>query len=181
MIYALMADGFEEIEALAFIDILRRAELEIKTVSITDSNLVTGAHNIPVICDITISELKDDYTMIFLPGGYPGYVNLGDCDKVIKLLHKAADEKKRIAAICAAPSVLGREGLLDGHKACCFPSFEKELLGAEVSFDDVVVSGNIITSRGAGTAHKLAFEVVKLYKGEETATKLSETMIYTGK
>ncbi len=178
MIYALMADGFEEIEALAFVDILRRADLEIQTVSITDNKTVTGAHNISITTDITISEIEDNYDMLFLPGGYPGYVNLGNSKEVIELLYNANSSNKYIVAICAAPSILGKEGILKSHHACCFPSFENELKGAEVLFEDVVISKNIITSRGAGTAHKLGFTIVELYKGKEIAMNLSRTMLY---
>ena len=166
MIYALMVDGFEEIEALSFVDILRRAELDIQLVSVNGNKVIKGA------------EIKESYDMLFLPGGYPGYVNLENSKEVIDLLHKAVVSDKYIAAICAAPSVLGKEGILNGHKACCFPSFEENLLGADVVFDDVVVSGKIITSRGAGTAHKLGFEVVSLYKGNEFAEELAKTMLF---
>lgn len=178
MIYALMADGFEEIEALAVVDILRRAEIEICMVSITENNVVKGAHGIKVVTDCTIKNITKDYDMLFLPGGYPGYVNLANSQDTIELLHSAKSNNKFISAICAAPSVLGREGLLDSHRACCFPSFEKELTGAEVVFDDVVISDKIITSRGAGTAHKLAFAIVELLKGKEFADQLSDTMLY---
>jgi len=177
MIYTLLAEGFEEIEALTVIDILRRAGIDVKTVSINDNITVCGAHNICVKADITVNEMKD-YDMIYLPGGYPGYVNLSNSKEVGSILKEAYKNNKKICAICAAPSILGKAGYLKGKKACCFPSFEESLTGADVCFDDVVTDGNIITSRGAGTAHKLGFKLVELYKGKDEADKLSKAMIY---
>ncbi len=116
--------------------------------------------------------------MIFLPGGYPGYVNLESSNKVIDILTETNKSKKCIAAICAAPSILGKQGILENKTACCFPGFENELINANVSYDDVVVCENIITSRGAGTAHKLGFKIVELLKGKDVADKLSTAMIY---
>ena len=178
MIYTLIAEGFEEIEALAVVDILRRAEIDVNLVSVTDNKIVKGAHGISINTDVTINEITD-YDMLFLPGGYPGYVNLEKSEKVIKLIKEAYAANKKIIAICAAPSILGKEGLLEGKKACCFPGFEKELMGAQVVFDDVCETENIITSRGAGTAHKLGFKIVELIKGSEFSKNLSETMLYT--
>ena len=172
-----MADGFEEIEALAVVDILRRANIDIKTVSINDNLKVIGAHQISVYADCLVTEMGD-YDAIFLPGGYPGYENLGNSKEVIRIINEANDNNKLLIAICAAPSLLGREGLLKEKSACCFPSFEKELIGADVSFDDVVIDGNIITSRGAGTAHKLGFKIVELFKGKDFADDLTKKMLY---
>lgn len=178
MIYTLLANGFEEIEALAVVDILRRAQITVKTVSVSDSLTVTGAHDIKILADETLDNADMDFDLLFLPGGYPGYVNLENEPKVIDILNKACKENKIVAAICAAPSILGKAGLLHGKTACCFPSFEDSLKGAKVSFEDVCVSGNIITSRGAGTAHKLAFKLVEILKGKETADTLRDAMIY---
>lgn len=177
MIYTLLADGFEEIEALTVVDILRRAEINIELVSINSSKEVKGAHDITVTADKTINEIND-YDMIFLPGGYPGYINLENSAEVINILSQCDASKKYIAAICAAPSILGKQGMLHNKIACCFPGFESELKGAEVSFDEVVVCENIITSRGAGTAHKLGFKIVELLKGKDVADRLANTMIY---
>ncbi len=179
MVYAILADGFEEIEAICVIDILRRAGIEIKTVSITDNKLVTGAHNIPMQADMLLKDTDDNYDMIFLPGGYPGYVNLKQNKDVMHLIHSANSNGKKIAAICAAPSILGTEGILNGKKACCFPGFEDELNCEEVLYDDVVCCDNIITSRGAGTAHKLGFKLVEILKTKDEADKLSKTMVYS--
>lgn len=177
MIYTILADGFEEIEALSVVDILRRAEIDIKTVSINETPYVTGAHNIVVKADILIGDITE-YDGIFLPGGYPGYVNLENSDKVISLIKDAYASNKMISAICAAPSILGKMGLLKDKDACCFPSFEEALQGANVLFDDVCVSGNIITSRGAGTAHKLGFKLVEILTDTENANTLKKNMIY---
>ncbi len=178
MIYTLLAEGFEEIEALTVVDILRRAELSVKTVSITDNTEVCGAHGIKVIADETICNTDNDFDLIYIPGGYPGYVNLESSSKVTELIKNAYNSKKIVAAICAAPSILGKLGLLKGKTACCFPSFEEYLLGADVSFDDVCTDGNIITSRGAGTAHSLGFKIVEYFKGKECADKLKSAMLY---
>ncbi len=179
MIYAILADGFEEIEAICVIDILRRAQIEIKTVSIGSTNIVKGAHGISVISDLLIKDINNDYDMIFLPGGYPGYVNLKQSKEVADMLHFANNNGKKIAVICAAPSVLGGEGLLTDKDACCFPGFEDELNCKNVLYDDVVCSGNIITSRGAGTAHKLGFKLVEILSGCQKADELRKTMVYT--
>ena len=178
MVYVLMAEGFEEIEALTVTDILRRAGIKTELVSISGSKTITGAHGIKVTADINVEEITDDYDVIFLPGGYPGYVNLENSIPAKRIIADANDNNKIIAAICAAPSILGKMNLLVGKNACCFPSFENELIGANVMFDDVVCSGNIITSRGAGTAHKLGFKLVETLKGVDTAKQLAETMVY---
>lgn len=178
MVYILIAEGFEEIEALAVADILRRANIKTILVSVDNKSRVTGAHGISIETDVNISDISDDYKVLFLPGGYPGYENLEKNEKVKELIIDAYNNKKIIAAICAAPSILGHLNLLDGRDACCFPSFEKELIGANVSFDDVVCSDNIITSRGAGTAHKLGFKLVEILTDAQTAQNLSKTMIF---
>lgn len=177
-VYTILANGFEEIEALAVVDILRRAEIPVTTFSLNDSKEVIGAHDIKVYADETLSNIDNDFDMIFLPGGYPGYVNLENSDLLKNFIMEAYNNQKNISAICAAPSVIGKMGLLKGKRACCFPSFEEFLYGAEVSFDDVCVSGNIFTSRGAGTAHLLAFKIVEYYKGTEFANKLKKAMLY---
>lgn len=177
-VYTILANGFEEIEALTVVDILRRAEINVKTYSLTYKKEVTGAHGIKVISDEIIKNFDEEYNMIFLPGGYPGYVNLESSSELINILHEADKNNKIICAICAAPSILGKNGFLQGKKACCFPSFEKFLIGAEVSYDDVCISDNYFTSRGAGTAHLLGFKIVEYFKGKEFADKLKETMLY---
>lgn len=179
MVYILLENGFEEIEALAVADILRRAKINVETVScINNTNTVSGAHKISVNADINIKDIAGEYDMIILPGGYPGYENLINNPDVKYVVENAYSRKKYIAAICASPSILGKWGMLKGITACCYPSFEDELLGANVSYNPVVTEGNIITSRGAGTAHLFAFEIVKILKNSKTADEIKSSMIY---
>ena len=178
MIYVMLANGFEEIEALAFVDILRRADIEVATVSIDNSETVSGSHGIEVVADKKISEIGNDGSGIVLPGGLPGTYNLRDSESVTSLLKDYNASGKYVAAICAAPSVLGGLGILKGKKATCYPSFEPKLLGASVLEDSVVIDGNVITSRGAGTAHDFAFKFVELLKGDDVAKQLREGMLY---
>ncbi len=178
MVYILLAEGFEEIEALATADILRRAEIDVFLVSAYNTEYVKGAHNICVKADIMLKDIDESFEMLILPGGAPGYINLENNYFVKETVLKAYDDGKYIAAICAAPSVLGKWGVLKGRKAACYPSFELYLDGAEVVFDDVVHDGNIITSRGAGTAHKFAFKLTEILKDVSVSEKIRESMIY---
>ena len=135
MIYAFLANGFEEIEAITIIDILRRAEKEVITVGIGD-NIIRGAHGMVVVADTqdNMIELDDKLEMIFLPGGMPGTLNLERSAVVQSAIDYCVENDKYIAAICAAPSILGHKGILDGKKACCYPGFEQELKGADVNY-----------------------------------------------
>lgn len=178
MVYILLSEGFEEIEALAVADILRRAEIETCLVSVSGDDFVEGAHGIAVKADISIKNIDEEYDMIVLPGGAPGYVNLEKSDDVKKAVENAYNKNKYIAAICASPSILGKWGLLKGRKTTCFPSFEEYLYGAEVVFDNVVCDEKIITSRGAGTAHDFAFKIVEILKDKSLAENLRKSMIY---
>ena len=178
MIYVMLAEGFEEIEALAFVDILRRANIDVQTVAANNSETVTGSHGITVVADIKIENICEMGDGIVLPGGLPGTYNLKDNDQVVKMLNDHNKAGKYIAAICAAPSILGKYGFLENKKATCYPSFEEELGGAIYSSDRVVTDGNIITSRGAGTAHDFAFKFVELLKGESEANKIRSSMLY---
>lgn len=156
-----MADGCEEIEGLTVVDIVRRAKLEMTTISITDKKGVTSSHNVTFLTDALASEVDfDGFDAIVLPGGMPGTLNLGASDMVNKVIKKFAGEGKIVAAICAAPSVLGAAGLLEGRHATCHPGFEEKLTGAITSEDAVVVDGNIITSRGMGTAIDFGLAIV---------------------
>lgn len=157
MIYVFLADGFEECEALAPVDILRRGGLAVKTVGV-GAKTVTGAHGIPVVCDITEEEIEmRDLTAAILPGGMPGTLNLEKSAAVQRALDYAAEHSRFIGAICAAPSVLGHKGLLKGKTATCFPGFEKDLTGARFTDTPAVRDGNIITSCGAGAAYEFGF------------------------
>ncbi|MBR2877644.1 MAG: DJ-1/PfpI family protein [Clostridia bacterium] len=177
MIYVFLAEGFEEIEALATVDILRRAEMDVRTVSVTGEKEVTGAHAITVTADITEINL-DDVDAVILPGGMPGTLNLKASDKVQDAIKYSFDNNKLMCAICAAPLVFGGAGFLKGKKAACYPGFEHELIGADVAYEPVVRDGNIITSRGAGTAHLFAFEILKYFGKEKEAAELCKGMIY---
>lgn len=175
MVYVFLADGFEEIEALAPVDILRRADVDVKMVSITNEYEVCGCHGIKVKADILFDQMENDAQMLVLPGGMPGTINLGKFAPLCDMLKKA---NCTIAAICAAPSVFGQLGLLKGKKSTCYPGFEDKLEGAEISDLPVVVSGNVITSRGAGTAHLFGFKLLELLKGKEDAETLKKAMQY---
>lgn len=174
-----MADGCEEIEALTVVDIARRAGIEVAMISVSGNKEVKGAHNITFQTDIPAEYI--DYGMldgIVLPGGMPGTLNLGANEYVQKTIAEFAGEGKLVAAICAAPSVLGEAGLLQGKKATSYPGFEDKLLGASVSTDSVVVDGNIITSRGMGTAIDFALTIVGYLLDEASAAKIASSIIY---
>ena len=177
MIYVLMVDGFEEIEAIEPIDIMRRAGLNVVTVGVK-GNIVKGAHNITIKTDITIDDVNtDDMELLMLPGG-PGHTGLDSDEKVQKLIDYANKEDLYIAAICASPSIIGKKGILKDKKATCFPGFEEFLLGAKVLDYKVVTDGKIITGKGAGAAADFGFEIIKLLKGKETADDLRSKMQY---
>ena len=178
MVYVFLANGFEEIEALATIDILRRAELSVSTVGV-GGKIIVGAHNIPVIADIVDSEFVYDERaqMIVLPGGMPGTLNLEKSEIVCDAIVKANEDGKYIAAICAAPSVFGHKGLLQGKKACCFPGFEEQLFGAKSCEDSVVQDGNVITSRGAGTVYEFAHKLVEILVNKDEADRILASML----
>lgn len=173
MILVLLADGFEEIEALTPIDMLRRAGADVKTVGINGKAAV-GAHGITVLCDAKPDEVDlSDVTMAIFPGGMPGATNLDKSPFTDKVIEAVNNNGGRLAAICAAPLVLGRRGLLDGKRATCYPGFEGELTGATVTKDSVVTDGNITTARGMGVALDFAKELVSLTVGEKKAAEIS--------
>ncbi len=158
MIYLFLADGFEEIEALATLDILRRADLPVLTVGVTGET-VTGAHSISVEADISIGEVEPDrMEALILPGGMPGTTNLEKSEDVMALLAFAAENNILICAICAAPMILGKKGLLAGKRATCYPGFEKYLTGATLE-KGVIKDGNIITASGAGVALSFGYTI----------------------
>lgn len=161
-----LAKGFEEIEALGTVDILRRAQIEIDTVSITDYNIVTGAHNIAVTADKTFNDTDfGHYDMLILPGGMPGAKNLNEHIDLKNLITEFNSKGKYIAAICAAPMILGGMGLLEGKRATCYPGFEAELIGAKITGDNVVVDNNIITGKGPGLVFDFGLRLVELLMG----------------
>lgn len=177
MVYMLLADGFEEIEALEPLDIMRRAGIDVTTVGIQGKKVV-GAHNIAVFADAEITEVDaDSMEMLILPGG-AGHELLDASNEVHYLINHALCKGAYIAAICAAPSILGKKGMLDGKKATCFPGYEKYLYGAELMPDKVVTDGRFITAKGAGAAAEFGFKLTELLKDKETADKLRGAMQY---
>lgn len=173
-----LATGFEETEAVTIIDVLRRANLDVNTVSITGSLEVTGAHNITIEADQLYDEA--DYstaTMIILPGGMPGTTNLLNHTGLLGQLKSFYEEKRFIAAICAAPMILGSLGFLKNRKAVCYPGFESKLTGATVLNAPFVVDEHIVTGRGVGTALAFSLEIVRLLKGEQLASELRTALV----
>ncbi len=181
MIYTFLADGFEEIEALCPIDIMRRAGLSVVTVGIGKKEII-GAHEIHVIADIADNELDfeelNSAKLIFLPGGMPGTTNLDASPSVHKALDIAINQNAYIAAICAAPMILGKRDMLNGKNAVCYPSFEKYLTGANIPNDKrLVVDGKIITAMGMGVSYELGLEIVKIFCGNEKSDALRKSII----
>ena len=177
MVYVFLANGFEEIEAVAHTDILRRAGAEVKTVGI-GSREITASHGIKFITDITVDEIKlnNELEMIVLPGGMPGADNLENCPEVQAAIDYCADSQKLIGAICAAPKILGHKGLLKGRFATCFPGFESQLIGAQVTSQLVAVDGNYITAKGAGAAVSFALKLVEAMFSKSKAEQLEATL-----
>lgn len=174
-----MADGCEEIEGLTVVDIVRRAKLEIETISITEKAEVTSSHQVTFKTDTTKAQAEfDSYDAIVLPGGMPGTLNLGADETVVKTIKRFAAEGKLVAAICAAPSVLGENHILEGKKATCHPGFEEKLLGAQWLEQPVVVDGNVITSRGMGTAIAFALELVRYFTDDATVEHIRQGLVY---
>ena len=168
MVYVMLADGFEEIEAIEPVDILRRGGVEVKTVSITGKKEVIGAHSITVTADMTVNEVEPDkMDMLILPGG-AGHTLLDASNEVHAL----------IAAICASPSIIGKKQILSGKKATCYPGFEKYCYGADMVPDKAVKDGLIITGKGPGAAAEFGFMVLTVLKGENTANSLRDEMQY---
>ena len=174
MIYLLLADGCEEIEALTPLDVLRRGGCEVKTVGITGKRVI-GSHGIEIAADITPEEVKAPIDLLILPGGLPGSDNLDASPFVSRFIEQTIADGGHLAAICAAPYVLGKRGLLKGKRATCYPNerFVSQLLGATVTKDPVVTDGNITTAIGMGAASAFAVRLLSLMKGEEVAKEVS--------
>jgi len=174
--------GFEEVEALAAVDIMRRAGIEVDMVSITGEKYVTSSHKVTIEMDCLLEDVDfEKVKMIVLPGGMPGTTNLEACSPLMEQVEKFYEQKKLLAAICAAPSILGHRGMLKGRKACCYPSFESHLEGAEVTENPCEVSDHIITSRGMGCAVDFGLAIVEKLKGTEEAERIAESIIYNAK
>lgn len=176
-----MADGCEEIEGLTVVDIVRRANMEITMISISGKREVRGSHNITFLADALASEVDyEGLDAIVLPGGMPGTLHLGESGTVNDVIKKFASEGKLVAAICAAPSVLGAAGILQGRKAACYPGFEEKLTGAAVSEEEVAADGNVITSRGMGTAIPFALAILRYFQGDAAAEEMRKGILYHG-
>ena len=178
------ATGYEEIEALTVVDLCRRAKIEVDMVAVTGEGgvtgaHVTGAHGISVAMDKVFEEVDfADYDMLVLPGGMPGTRNLEAHEGLMAQIDAYYNAGKYVAAICAAPSIFGHRGMLKGKKACCYPSFEEHLEGAEVTENPVEIAGNVITSRGMGTAMDLGLTIVELLCDAQTADNMGKGIVY---
>lgn len=180
MIHLFLADGFEEIEALATLDILRRCGLVVTTVSITKTRTVMGAHSIPVLADEIFrgsDYIKSD--ALILPGGMPGAKNLLDHEGLRKALVAQNERGALIAAICAAPMVLGQHGLLQGHAATCYPGFEDKLTGATLKSGYVVEDGNVITGRGPAAAVEFGFAIASRFASAQRVDEVRKGMLFS--
>ena len=173
----LFATGYEEVEALTVVDLLRRAGVECLMVSADDLDTVTGARGMEVTMDEKLSEIDDQCDLVVLPGGIPGVPNLKANSKVQAMVKAQNDRGGYVAAICAGPTALGAFGVLADKNATCYPGFEDQLKGAKFKAVPVVTDGNITTSRGMGTSILLGLELVKLLKDEETSKKLAEAIM----
>lgn len=179
-VYQFLANGFEEVEALAPVDILRRGGVEVTTVSITGDRVATGAHGIPVVADATFEDIADfsDADALLLPGGLPGATNLNDHEGVRAALLAQDRSGKCVAAICAAPMVLGSIGILQGKTATCYPGFDKYLTGATYTGEMVTVDGNIVTGKGPGASFAFGYAILSRFVDGETVKELQQGMIY---
>ena len=179
-VFEFLATGFEETEALAPADMLRRVGVEVVMVSITGKREVTSSHGVTILADALFEEVDcTDGDMLILPGGMPGTKNLDAFQPLNSLFDTYISNGKYLASICAAPMVYGKRGFLDGKSACCYPGFEPDLRGASVKTDNVVISGQFITARGAGVSVEFGLKLVEALLGKEVAEKLANQVIFT--
>lgn len=175
-----LADGFEEVEALTAVDYLRRVNIVVDTVSISDSKQVKGAHGVVVLADKQLEELKNlhSYDAVIVPGGMPGANNLRECEGVLDVIKSLYDSNKLVAAICAGPIVLKKAGIVEGKRITSYPGFEQELSGAVYSEDSVVADGNILTARGPYFAVDFALAIVEYLLCEKRVAALKKDILY---
>ncbi len=177
MVNIFLANGFEEVEALTSADLLRRAEIDVLLVSTERDIYVTGNHNICVKCDVMLADAPD-CDMIVLPGGIPGVPNLMSNKEVTDRVKKQSESEQRVAAICAAPWILGELKITEGTEVICYPGFEDKLKGAVISTKSTVTDKNVTTSKAAGTAMDFALEIIKVLKGDDVALKVKNSIYY---
>lgn len=178
-VFEFLATGFEETEALAPADMLKRVGVEVVMVSITGKREVTSSHGVTILADALFEETDcTNGDMMILPGGMPGTRNLDAFEPLDAVISHYLSNGKFLAAICAGPMVYGRRGLLEGGEACCYPGFEEELQGATVKTDNVVVSGQFITARGAGVSIEFGLKLVEVLLGRDTAEKLANQVVF---
>ncbi len=174
-----LADGYEEIEALAVVDVFRRAGIEMDMVSISEELLTNGSHKIQVMADKLLKDIAfEEYDMLILPGGLRGMQNLENCESLMQQIDAFYEQDKYVAAICASPSILGRRGILAGKQATAYPGFEDELKGATVVDAGAVRNGNVITGRSMGSAIEFALLLVETLLGKEKAEEIAEQIVY---
>ncbi len=174
-----LADGFEEIEGLTVVDLCRRADLAITMVSIGETKTVHGSHGILVEADKVLSEVDfAEFDMLILPGGKRGTQNLEACEPLMGQVDAFDKAGKYVAAICAAPSILGHRGILKGRKACCYPGFEEHLEGAQVVYEPAITCGHIITGRGMGCSIPFGLAIVAACNGTEASRAIAKQIVY---
>lgn len=179
-VYVFMADGFEDIEALIPIDVLRRGDISVTTVSINATTTVNSAHGVPIVADTTFGEANfDDADLLMLPGGLPGATNLDAHQGVCDALCQQVVKGKMVSAICAAPMVLGRLGLLKGKRATCYPGCEKALTGAEYTHELCTVDGLIVTGEGPAASLPYAYTLLEMLADKATAQAIADGMMFT--
>lgn len=179
MVYLFLADGTEEVEALSVVDILRRSKIDVLTVGVTGKTILSS-HKVKIECDITVAqmELSSSLEAVIIPGGMPGTLNIEASDAVQKAIDFSIKQNIPVCAVCAAPLILGHKGLLCGKHATCYPGFEKDLSGAELSTETTVKDGNIITSRGMGTAIEFALQIVSTLRSKELSENVAASIEY---
>ncbi|MBS7155564.1 MAG: DJ-1/PfpI family protein [Sanguibacteroides justesenii] len=177
--FLFLADGFEEVEALGTVDVLRRGTIEVKTVSISDKKEVTGAHGISVVADLLLNDVKEEEAeFLICPGGMPGAKNLGDCSALVQLIQKHYDKGGYVAAICAAPAlVLSKIKMNKRHTMTCYPGFEGYLPDADMQPHGVVVDGNVITGRGPAYAFKFGLAILEQITSKKVAEEVAAGML----
>ena len=178
-VYIFLADGFEDIEGLTVVDLMRRADIDIKTVSIRDSNEITTSHGIRMQTDLVFTETDfADADMLVLPGGMPGTLNLKNHDGVRYVVKQYAKEGRYVGAICAAPTILKSLGVLEGRRATCYPGVEDEMEDVVLTETAVVVDENIITSQGVGTAIDFGLKLIEILDSEEKAKEIADSIVF---